>query len=327
MDWILYMTLTIVFIIIVISVNVAEIIILARKKDKRKTYECFLLSLSVSDFVLGLTKIIFVFTVWNFNQYDLKDLTYVASYSHVYYFFIPSILNLTWISFNRLWAIAKPISYKFTWTRKRVNRSIVFIWLVAIVTSISVMGIDYKTQESYPTSLCPIFEDGFFNRTIPSNLGEILDECLRANRAISVNFALAIAIVIFNSMFIITNTAVVFISQAKKRQSNTLNKSAPSKGEDKATFVCILTTLVFIVFTLPYVVDLFRGKFTEIFDLLLLVNSAVNSFIYFFRNKLKCCCMRNQQKKNNQHQLRNVNGNIKSKQAKITQEIHQVQSV
>lgn len=72
-DW--YMVLNTILGTVVVLVNTVEIMILGMKKNKRKTYKCFLLSLCISDCIFGLTKIIAVIIEWVFGQYI--DHTYI----------------------------------------------------------------------------------------------------------------------------------------------------------------------------------------------------------------------------------------------------------
>lgn len=91
--------LNIVVGVVVILVNVVEFIILVRKKEKRKTYECFLLSLSVSDFLFGAWKIIFVTLVWISGEDDERlqqQVLVLAVYSHLY------LVSTIWSGFHSI---------------------------------------------------------------------------------------------------------------------------------------------------------------------------------------------------------------------------------
>lgn len=250
---------------IVVILNICEVIILARLENKRKVYECYLLSLSITDLLFGLWKIS-VSVMFFVYQKESMEMVYA-----IYLFFVSSIFHLSWISVNRLWAIWKPIHYRMTWSKKKVYIAIAVIWLLSIAVSVLTLLMD-------------IYVSNDDNVTISTN-------CSVAELDISfsapMRTTLASVIILADVFFIVITTVVVYMLQRKKRKPKLGNGT--SKVENKATSVCVLITLVFIVLTLPYPITQFIWKDAPLWsNVMLVLNSAMNSAVYFFRGKLNC---------------------------------------
>lgn len=269
--------------------NFIEIIVLQRLKNKRKTYETLLLSLSITDFLFGVWKII-GFVVDYVTERDYNGFLYV-----IYFYFTSTIFHLTWISISRFLAIWKPIQYKIQWTERRVNISIVLIWLLSLATVAIVLCIDVFIND-----VKVIVHKGTFLRNncskIPSptvsygNSSKFF-KTGAGNVAFSstMRTTLSLIIIIADVFFIFTTIAVISVMEQRKRNTGIKNKnlSSATKVEDKVSIVCLTITVSFIVFTTPFPIVYFITKRPNIYVTAILVaNSGVNSLVYFFRGKL-----------------------------------------
>lgn len=313
-DLIVIRSIDLIFGLVLVFVNIAEIIILARKKGKRKIYECFLLSLSITDLLFGASKIavsMFYFLAGN-------EVVIVIVYS-IFIFLLSSIFHLSWISFHRFWAIRKPIHYRVIWTKTKVNASIVVIWLLSAGISILTLFMDpsISNQEEMQSTKGSSMEIFNLDNKTSSVYGNCTVDNFVITSKVEILFTLrmsnylAYVILIADVIFIATNAAVVYIIQSKRRQADILNKNTFSKGENKASIVCVLIALIFVVLTLPYsIVTLIHKEVPYWMNVPLFFNSVLNSIIYFFRNKCMICLAQRKKESNRKHC--DNNGNIES---------------
>ena len=111
--------------ILVIILNVAEIIVISTLKDRLKNFELFLLSLSASDLLFGLSNgILYVIYLTDHTKFELFEITYTTTF----YFVLTSILNLSWIALDRLWAVCWPFTHNTYVSRGKIRILIIATW-------------------------------------------------------------------------------------------------------------------------------------------------------------------------------------------------------
>lgn len=130
-----------VFIIIVNLVQIYSII----KANRRKLSIpfIFLLNLSLSDLLVGLTEILIKTMYWTAKHWTRlsKNEIYVDIYKYVVFVFLRisllmSVLNLVAITFDRLYCVLKPIQYRQVNKRKAFYVCI-SLWIISIISSSS----------------------------------------------------------------------------------------------------------------------------------------------------------------------------------------------
>ena len=262
--------------VIVIIFNIAEIIIISTLNRRIKVYELLLLSLSVSDLLFGFSHgILCVLHLIDHNKYELFEIAYITSF----YFVLTSILNLSWIALDRLWAICWPFSHKYNVTRRRIYILITATWIVTTSAALSlfffadvIFNVDTKvkqTQSNYSTSVATKAK-----YTDNSN----------STKSIKSRVQLLLSVFILLS-YIIFGFCYGYIIYSVK-QSKKLVKVVRDKVHANVSIVCILIATVFIALTLPLVLTRFiKGTVPTWAGLVLVANSAVNSVVYCTPNK------------------------------------------
>lgn len=272
--------------IIIVILNLIEIIILARMKEKRRVYETLLLSLSIIDLSHGLLEIV-VYIFLN-EQHIFLEFEYLF-----HLFLVSSVLHLICIAINRLWAIWKPIHYKMRWTKRKVRVNIAVIWVLTLVITvvIYVFDVHITRQPETPVEKIPPQDKGTSHQCNTSNEFENkeLENLLLSGNGFSssLKMTLVIVVIIADVFLIVITSIIVCLMQQRKKDSSTLYRT--SKIEDKASVVCVLITVTFIVFTLPSTLTYIITNNANItVNVLLDVNCAVNSIVYFFRGRFQC---------------------------------------
>ena len=270
--------------IITALLNLAEIILISKMKRRKKFYEIFLLSLSVSDFMFGLSNgfVFILHAVWKCRSQDILEWAYTA-----YVFFVmASIFHLLFIALERLLAVARPIRYKTFFTRKKAYLFTASLWSLAILISVMIpefmgtpkeqtMVISEQNQTSQST---PVTNSYSRITHVPPANGDLY----RPPKYITdAQFTLSVAIIIADILIFIFYSLIIYYTSAKTIKSN-------KTKDKKLPIICMTIAAIFIFLTLPYVVTrLTLGSTPFWANLTLLMNSGMNSVVYFFRGKLE----------------------------------------
>jgi len=125
--------LTLGFVVVVL--NMVEILLLRRLTRKLKVYEFFILSMSFSDLLFGLSSslvlVLFFASPTSKASSTLTDVTYTL----YFLFIVSSILHLIGIASDRLFAVHKPVLHNVKVTRRKVVKFILMIWAVSILSA------------------------------------------------------------------------------------------------------------------------------------------------------------------------------------------------
>ena len=270
--------------IITALLNLAEIILILNMKRRKKFYEIFLLSLSVSDFMFGLSNgfVFILHAAWKCISQDVLERAYTA-----YVFFVmTSIFHLLFIALERLLAVARPIRHKTFFTRKKAYLFTSSLWSSAILISVMIpefmetpkeQTMINSTQNQTSQSMPVINSNSCITHVPPAN-----GDLYRPPKFITdAQFTLSVAIIIADILIFIFYSLIIYYTSAKTIKSNkTKGKNLP--------IICMAIAAIFIFFTLPYVVTrLTLGSTPFWANLTLLMNSGMNSVVYFFRGKLE----------------------------------------
>jgi len=179
-------------------------------------------------------------------------------------FFIScSILHLTWITFDRYLAVGRPYKHRVYVTRKRTTLVLSITWVSTLLISISLYVIDEVLEEvnneveSHITrDFVPLFVAGF--------------------------------ILLADFIFVIVYTVIVLKYKAQ-------TTSQLDYTNRKLAYICGFTVFTFVLLASPNAICSIVSPVTtkNWTDIMLLLNSGVNSFIYFFRTRIGEALTRN----------------------------------
>ena len=131
--------------LLVVILNIAEIIFIARIKRRMRIYEIILLSLSVSDCLLGLSKAV-IGSIFLSNSYKPEDDLLETALIAYMFFILASILHLIFIAVDRVMIVLIPFQYETIFTRKRLKLESLYFGCLPL-GSVSVPI--YTTRERY----------------------------------------------------------------------------------------------------------------------------------------------------------------------------------
>ena len=282
--------------VLIAILNLVEIILIAKIKRKRQLYEILLLSLSVSDFMFGISNV-FV------NIFFLKGICnnqhLVTTAFTIYVFFVlTSIFHLSFITVDRLIAVLKPLQHKLVLSRKRVYIILVLLWILAVAISASLQILNEFTDTFEPDALKPARqnqklmvtpfpnmerkENGTQTSAAPQNLLQRPRKRRDPSYPKDIQFVLSIIIVVADVAIVLFYFLIIYLTTLRKK-----NVSSTSKETSKLPFICIAIASIFVLCTLPYAIGRFAyGKAPFWANVILILNSGMNSIVYFFRAKV-----------------------------------------
>lgn len=263
--------------------NATVIFVVLTREALRSTANVFISSLAASDLGVGFWTVpsSYFATQYMTNEKTLEGFDFLHSI-----FFTASVLNLCLMTVDRYIAIAFPFKYLAVMTRKRVVSLVSFSWLLAILTSlIPLLWIKGEQEEVekansvfYPT-VSLIFVLSSYAILIPATLHVYLITKRHCHRINAVNLQLK-----FNHRNLQIRFRSIDISSSK----------------------LLIMAAIFFIFCYSAqlwqeICDLCKNcsSFPDLTVLLLLLNSAINLFVYAlhkrdikreFKSILKHCC-------------------------------------
>ena len=272
-----------IFGIIVIILNAIQIIMICQIRRKKTIYVKYLLSLSTTDLLFGLSNVI-VSAIYLAEVQKINFLLDVA-YSVFCLCILTSIFHILWITLSRLLAVAYPFQHNKVVTHKRVHMLIILTWIFTLLLSAGILAYQRIKFSSASRS------DKLENK---------------------VKLAISISILCADVVFIASYSFIIH----RIRQDNIFKKV--NKGnvyldsEKRMLIVCILVASVFVLFTTPYALAKISTGETPFWKTaLLVINSGVNSIAYFFRGRyqdwIKSFIRR---KKGRSNEKRNVDSDV-----------------
>ena len=260
--------------ILVVILNIVEIIFIAKIKRKKRIYELIIASLSVSDCLFSLSNAIFsslFLSKLYKSEEDLVEVTYIA-----YLFFIlASVFHLIFIAVDRVMIVLIPFQYENIFTTKRQKIGITFLWILAFAISVSTyIYHDVTASES----------KNYSKQNVTNTLScsrRFLNQRFRRN----VQLVLSISIVASDLLMILCYSTIIYQMSYKIRK----RKTAKSKKDEGLPLLCVFIAAVFVIFTLPYPITIFYFRCSPYFwtKFCLVLNSGMNSVVYFFRDRLE----------------------------------------
>ena len=261
-----------------VILNLAEIILIAKKWRSLKSYDQLLLSLSASDFITGLT--FFGFGISHFSGLRLEEneTRGVSSIGLIMAFAI-SVKNLLLIGLDRLVAVRFPIKHRIWMTRNKMNFIIVMLWTVMIFCEITML-LFWRNQ--------PMRLENGFHQAAP--------------------WAILSSAVIFTMMY----AQIIYIVVKKKHLTNP--QSRESRRHDNVVITtCISIVLIYLACSCPIAFQIaVEQKSNYKTTILLVINSVLDPLVYFYKSHYE-----ERIKKNIQVHL-NLAMKMMTKQTKIT---------
>ena len=293
--------------VLIAILNLAEIIMIAKIKRKKKIYEIVLLSLSVSDCMFGLSNVFvsipYIASICRFQ--DLVETTYT-----LYVFFIlTSIFHLLFITLDRLIAILKPFKHRTCLSRKRFYMFLAILWILAVMISALLKILDEFTNTFEKTGLRARMPIQVMRTTPIRNLRIYRTRRSPPSRSSShpptlppgpksntfkadMQFTLSVIIIIADIVIISSYSLIIYLTTFKTKKV-----SSAQKQSNKLPIICIAIAATFVMFTLPYAIATFViGVATFWPNFMLVLNSGVNSIVYFFRIKISKSCQNKRKK-------------------------------
>uniref|UniRef100_A0A3B4AR02 G-protein coupled receptors family 1 profile domain-containing protein n=1 Tax=Periophthalmus magnuspinnatus TaxID=409849 RepID=A0A3B4AR02_9GOBI len=283
-DAMLFYNLLCLISLVTVIMNLLVIISITHFRQLQSPTNLLILSLAVSDFLVGLllipAEILLTDSCWFLGStlcalYYMTDFTITSS----------SIGSIMLISIDRYLAICDPLHYNTKVTVNRVRFCVCACWLCALI---------YNSL---------IFTDYFID---PDAVSSCYGECILVVSHVTGNVDLICTFIGPITVIVVLYVRIfmVVVSQARSMQSKivalqqTVTMSA-IKSELKAARTLGIVILVFIACLCPYYIPSFTGEDIEernsttfIVSWLWLLNSCVNPFVYasfypWFRKTIK----------------------------------------
>ena len=279
--------------VLIVILNVVEISLIIKIKRKKKIYEIILVSLSVSDCMFGLSNVI-VSSIYLSNSCKYDGLIETAYVSYAF-FVLTSIFHLIFIAVDRVMIVLKPFQYEIIFTTKRLKIGIAVLWIVAFIIGVCTYTV-YELTEMEPAVPERLNQSVSQNRTIalitqPKTKGK------RERFQDDMQLVLSIIIVTMDVLMVFCYCTIIYQMGGFVRRKNLNTKTAE---DARLPILCVGIAAAFIIFTLPYAIARFYlGKIPFWANFILLLNSGMNSVVYFFRQRIE----KYHKKENNNYQL------------------------
>ncbi|KAK2814434.1 hypothetical protein Q5P01_000477 [Channa striata] len=259
--------------LLTVVLNLLVIISISHFRQLHTPTNLLLLSLAVSDFLVGLFvipfKILYTEPCWL-----LGDLACVLGNIVPYITVCASLVNMVLISVDRYVAVCDPLHYATKITQKRVKICVLLCWVSCVFYSFMILYDNMKQPGRY---------NSCYGQCVINVLGAV---------DIFMSFILPISTIVI----LYLRVFVVAVSQARAMRSHITAVKLQSsvtvtvkKSELKAARTLGVVVAVFIVCYCPYFCvslsssDLIIGSSSEAFmSFLLLFNSCLNPVIYVF---------------------------------------------
>lgn len=252
----------------IIAMNLAEIRFISRIKNK-KTFDKLLLSLAASDIIVGVSVAVFKVLDLTFKKEELKW-TEESAFAHLFLFsWTFSISNLLAISIDRYLAVKFPIKHRIIVTPKRSNIAILFVWLISLVPLVfNLLLIVFWTDNS--------------------------EYFLKVSSVAILIFGVFLVAIYVNILISIYNNRIKSLRESlggkTKWQKLVSIFRAPGTAERHVFLSSCFVTSSFILSTYPFGIECLviqsANNISFISKLLILLNSLLNPFTYFFKSYL-----------------------------------------
>ena len=254
----LHILMAIVAVLIVI-LNTYVISLFTRKKNLRKKSNLFLLSLTISDELVG-SIVIPVFIMGQMMQGTKKVSTWPVAqrFSHISFIFLTfcsllSISNLCAVTLDRCYHLCSPFKYQGTMTKTKFIIILVIIWLCCSVFAVSSF-IYY-----YPIYKYEVKREGYFE--VKSML-EIMKGTERPNYCyMLVLHSVSIALTAVTAILLIMISKVIL--KSRRHTLRTFQQRTKRRNEIKSAVILTIMFGTMLVWLTPVFYYFFAQQMTE----------------------------------------------------------------
>ena len=254
--------------ICIIILNITEIRLISQIRH-RKTFDKLLLSLAASDVVVGISVAVYKLFDLSLGRNGLKW-SEESTFAHVFLFtLIFSFCNLFAISIDRYLAVKFPIRHRIILTARRSNLAILAVWLFSLVPFLFnilmiIFWADYSQYFLQVSSVMVLVFGVFLVAIYTSILSLIYRSRVKLSREsqdLKTRFQMLVSIF-----------------------------RTPGTTERNVFISSCFVTISFIISTYPFAIEFLVKQsgntvsFTS--KLLILLNSLLNPFTYFFKSYL-----------------------------------------
>ena len=239
-------------------VNSIQIVLMFCKREKKTVFDITLISLALSNATsticfgaLGTLFTYFIATL-NFaeeNFQTLNNMVYVSDYC-----VIISLLHITFIAIQRLFAVTLPFRFKAIFTKLVTTVLLMMIWLVSgMMMLLEYFVIKYAQRKI--ALACLIFTCG-------------------------------------SSLAFIYSFVLYKVLKQRRAMQNVTSHAANTDHSCKLLLNSIGVTVVFILLTFPYAASVLENDilfiYGDFFASFLAIKTSFDPTIYFFVNRCKC---------------------------------------
>ena len=277
-----------------VIINAIEIVILVKKRKNLSNYEWLLLSLSVTDLLVGLTKgainLLLEIEIISFNNYE-----YI---SPLWFSIACSVSHTLCITLDRLSAVAFPIKHRTLWQGKTIYNVLIGAWSFGLTV--------------FPVaSTCSKKQTKFY-------LGILI---------IITSF-----VILISYSYIIYKAIIKRRRFFSKSSGFSLEQTASMSREFSLLCMCFVISLAFATMMLPFAISSVNHEDASPFAKYLLVsNSMTNPLLYFFwkyiDKKIKRRRINSSKEKNLSNRIGRDNGSTEANRIKLTEKLNKVKHI
>ena len=265
--------------LLIAILNIVEITMIAKIRRKKKIYEIILISLSISDCMFGLSNVV-VSSIYISNSKKYDELLETAYICYAF-FVLTSIFHLIFIAVDRVMIVLKPFQYETIFTNKRLKIGIAVLWITAFTLGVITYTLYELTEMELPVS-DRLNQPTLKNRTVALIVQRTVNEN-EHNFPKDLQLVLSIVIILLDFSMVISYSIIIYNMSYKKRK----NLVPESAKDERLPILCVVIAAVFVLFTMPYAITrLSFGSVPFWANFILLLNSGMNSLVYFFRQKI-----------------------------------------
>ena len=265
--------------IIVIIGNIFVLIILPKVHMQSSIAKLYLYSLTIADLCTGLFLALPMAITSALDRWVFGEVICAAGAFGKLFLNVSALLSLFAVTVDRFLAIAYPLRYPILMTQKKAVGMVTLIWITAIFC-----GLLYGPILQRPPMYNPQLAFCFFTHPDPNTIDFSILICF----IVFVLFPFVTTIILYSRLYCITIKHTKFMSNF-----------APRDNEEVISNLKFIKTFTLVVFCfgitwLPCAIIQFieqlsktvvSTQFLMISEILILSNSGINIFIYFWRNK------------------------------------------
>lgn len=217
-----------------------------------------------------------------------------TAYTLYVFFVLSSIFHLLLITVDRLVAVFKPVQHKIYLSRRKLHFFIAILWIFTVLLTVFLQILDEftdkqnrltkmlnQTFETSPFSNLRNFNEFALPSASPRN--DLVDVIQKEdNFKKDMRFALSVTIIIADVTIVLTYSIIIYVTTFKTRKMSRVRKQS-----SKLPVICLAVAGTFVLFTLPYAVARLAFDYVSFeTSIVLVLNSGMNSIVYFFRRKI-----------------------------------------